>query len=222
MEGKAFYDESQFEFTKILENNWKVIQNELKKIIDLPADYKPNPFWFAAHPSYVENKTSDQIVNWKTFEFMFFGIRQKKHIEMCPETWNVLSQIKGLVTAQFSLLEPGTHVRPHKGYSRMVLRSHLSLIIPEKGDMGLKVDGVTQKWEEGKVMVFDDSLEHEAWNYSNERRAVLMFDFAKPNGEYNADQICRYKLAKTDDPLLLNIAPAEQWLKWYETGYFPS
>jgi beta-hydroxylase len=221
MEEIAFYDQNQYKFTALLQDNWKTIQSELKKIIDLPADYLPNPYWFAAHPSYAENKVKDDQIAWKTFEFLFFGIKQKNHIEMCPETWKLLSQIDGLVTAQFSLLEPGTHVKPHKGYSKMVLRSHLSLIIPSNGDMAIKVGGVVRKWEEGKVMVFDDSLEHEAWNFSDERRAVLMFDFAKPDGEYSAEQICRYKLSKADDPLLLKIAPPETWVSWYENGYFP-
>jgi len=218
---KAFYDESQFKWADDLKKNWKTIQQELTQIIDLPASYTPNPHWFAAHPSYVNNESAKGKISWKTFELVFFGIKQKNHIEMCPQTWKTLSSVEGLITAQFSLLEPGTHVKPHKGYSRMVLRSHLALIVPENGDMALRVDGITRQWVEGEVMVFDDSFEHEAWNFSEKRRAVLMFDFAKPSGEYSADEICRYKLGKTDDPLLLNIASPEKWLEWYESGYFP-
>jgi hypothetical protein len=70
-------------------------------------------------------------------------------------------------------------------------------------------------------MIFDDSYEHEAWNRSTERRAVLMFDIANPEMGYTADQICRYKLGNVSDPFMLGIAPAEKWMEWYEQGYIP-
>ena len=36
-------------------------------------------------------------------------------------------------------------------------------------------------WEEGKVLVFDDSFEHEAWNDSEAPRVVLIFDIWHPD-----------------------------------------
>lgn len=216
----CFYDNKDFKWVDQLQNNWKNIQQELLNIIDLPASYEPSVNWLAAHPDYVKNEKKSGI-NWKTFELLFFGIQQKKHVTMCPETWKLISQVPELVTVQFSLLEPNTHVQPHKGFTRMVLRSHLGLIVPKSGDMALRVGNEKRTWKEGEVMIFDDSLEHEAWNHSNERRAVLMFDFAKPGIGYNADQICRYKIERTDDPFLLKIAPKEKWMEWYEQGFFP-
>lgn len=38
----------------------------------------------------------------------------------------------------------------------------------------------TRPWREGEVVVFDDSIEHEAWNLSTELRAVLIFDVWRP------------------------------------------
>jgi aspartyl/asparaginyl beta-hydroxylase (cupin superfamily) len=35
-------------------------------------------------------------------------------------------------------------------------------------------------WEEGKLLIFDDTIEHEAWNDSGEDRIVLIFDIWRP------------------------------------------
>jgi beta-hydroxylase len=216
---QPFYPASQFLWADHLQQNWQHIQRELLDIINLPASHQPGKNWLAAHPAYV--KSDNEGIRWKTYEFLFFGIRQPAHIRVCPKTWQFLQQVPELVTAQFSMLEPHAHIQPHKGFTRMVLRAHLPLIVPASGDMGLKVAGETRRWHPGNLLVFDDSLEHEAWNHSSEKRAVLMFDFAKPDGGYTAHQICRYKLERTDDPFLLAIAPANVWVSWLEQGEFP-
>ena len=216
-----FYDAATFAWTATLEANWQTIQAELRQVMNLPAQLRPNSEqWFAAHPHYVKS-TSGNPIAWKTYEFAFFGIWQRTHCHACPETYRLLQQIPQLVTAQFSLMEPHTHIQPHKGYTRMVLRCHLGLVVPCPDQVALRVGDQTRTWQEGKVMVFDDSFEHEAWNKSEQQRAVLMFDIANDVWGYTADQICRHKLATTADPFLLHIADNATWLQWYEQGYFP-
>jgi ornithine lipid ester-linked acyl 2-hydroxylase len=217
---KTFYDPQTFSWSKNFLEATPLILDELEKIINEPATYLPGESWLAAHPSYVKPDPSKGI-QWKTYEFVFFGIKRNDHIRKCPNTWNALSQIPELVTAQFSMLEPHTHVLPHKGFSRMVLRSHLPLIVPNEGEMGLRVGEDVRRWKMNELLVFDDSLDHEAWNKSPHRRAVLMFDFAKPGQPYTAEQICRYKIEKMDDPFLLEIAPTETWINWLNRGSFP-
>jgi len=217
-EEKYFHHVSSFKWPSLLEENARIVKQELLTIIDEPAQHGPNRHWLAAHPGYAEGE-HELSISWKTYEFLFFGIKHKTHCEKCPETWKLLQQVPELVTAQFSMMEPHTIIHPHKGYTRMVLRSHLGLIIPE--NCGLKVGDETRCWEEEKLLIFDDSYEHEAWNNSHERRVVLMFDFAKPSMGYTADEICRWKLERIDDPFLLNIADNATWLEWYEKGYLP-
>ena len=214
-----FYNTADFDWVKKLEDNWHIIRQELDSIISYPASDKPNPYWKASHPAYVK---SDAAIAWKTYGFLFFGIKQKTHCDSCPKTWELLSAIPGLTGAEFSMMEPGTHILPHKGYTRTVLRAHIGLIIPHNAEAcALRVGDQTRHWQEGKVMIFDDSYEHEAWNKSTERRAVLMFDIANAEMGYTADQICRYKLGNVSDPFMLNIAPSEKWMEWYEQGHFP-
>lgn len=216
---KYFHEKENFSWAQNLEQNWKQVQQELQAIINEPADFSPNENWLAAHPHYVKNEKKQ--IAWKTYEFIFFGIKRLDHCQKCPHTFELLKKIPQIVTAQYSVMEPHTHILPHKGYSRMVLRSHLGLIIPDITECYLRVGDKTEHWEEGKLLIFDDSYEHEAWNKSGKQRAVLMFDIANPEMNYTAEQICRYKIEKLDDPFLLKIADKKTWIKWFEEGHFP-
>ncbi|WP_309623160.1 aspartyl/asparaginyl beta-hydroxylase domain-containing protein [Novosphingobium sp.] len=42
------------------------------------------------------------------------------------------------------------------------------------------MDATTREWNFGDLMVFDDSVEHEAWNNSDHGRLVLIFDIWRP------------------------------------------
>lgn len=215
-----FYDLHHLPWVQLLQENYQKIKKELLNVIDIESGTQIGKNWTNAHPHYVESKTTD-LIPWKTYEFVFFGIRHPLHAQQCPETFKLLSQVPELITAHFSLLRPQTRVNPHKGYSRMVLRNHLPLIVPKQGDMGIKVKNEIARWEEGNLLSFNDSFIHEAWNLSNETRVVLMFDIAHPDCGYNAHQICEYKINNLDDPYLLSIAPKESWSAWLKKGEFP-
>jgi beta-hydroxylase len=203
---KAFYNLRDKDWVKDLELKYPIILQELQ---DLLANGIEKGFWLNVHPDYVEGKT------WRTFELVFFGMKIMENVKLCPETFKIISQIPNLITVDFSLLPANTKILPHKGYSRMILRSHLPLVVPQ-GDLGIKVNGITKKWVEGQLISFDDSLTHEAWNNSNEDRIVMMIDIAMPDGKYSKDAICEYKMKKMDDPFLLSLATPTQWLEMYE------
>jgi beta-hydroxylase len=85
-----------------------------------------------------------------------------------------------MTSAHFSCLLPATHIRPHSGYTRKVLRCHLGLFVPE--GCALRVGGEVRTWQAGSCLVFDDTVEHEAWNRSMLPRTVLLIDFVRPAG----------------------------------------
>jgi aspartate beta-hydroxylase len=98
----------------------------------------------------------------------------------CPETTAVIRSIPSVgYECFFSLLEPGTHIKPHVGGWNCRLTLHLALVVPP--GCAIRVGRETREWEEGKTMLFDDSFEHEAWNHSGSRRAVLILDFWHPD-----------------------------------------
>lgn len=55
---------------------------------------------------------------------------------------------------------------------------HLPLIVPDK--CAFRVGDETRQWEEGKLLIFDDTIRHEAWNGSDRRRVVMIFDIWNP------------------------------------------
>ena len=81
----------------------------------------------------------------------------------------------------FSVFEPGKHLPAHRGPFNGVLRLHLGLIVPEPAtDVGIRIDNQVCRWQEGRVLIFDNAHEHEAWNDPASRRVVLFVDFVKP------------------------------------------
>ncbi|MBK6275612.1 MAG: aspartyl/asparaginyl beta-hydroxylase domain-containing protein [Saprospirales bacterium] len=74
-----------------------------------------------------------------------------------------------------------THILPHRGIYKGLLRCHLGLIIPENKDTCyLKVNGKIKNWTAGKCFVFDDTFQHEAFNKTDESRVILIIDFLRP------------------------------------------
>ena len=99
------------------------------------------------------------------------------NVERCPTTARLVAEhVPAHGAAGFSVLLPGTHIRPHRGYAGPFLRLHLALSVPA-GDCALCVQGERRPWVEGEALVLDDRLEHEAWNRTGEERVVLLVDF---------------------------------------------
>ena len=55
---------------------------------------------------------------------------------------------------------------------------HLPLILP--ANCRFRVGNDTRDWRTGEAWVFDDTIEHEAWNDSDEVRVILIFDVWNP------------------------------------------
>ncbi|WP_375505416.1 aspartyl/asparaginyl beta-hydroxylase domain-containing protein [uncultured Nostoc sp.] len=158
-----FYETSIFRFTQSLESNWFLIKKEFDRLQN--NDSIP---W---QKEFLYNK------GWDIFTLYSFGKKLENNCRLCPETTKLIEAIPGMTTATFSSLAPGTHILPHEGYINTVLRCHLGLIVAD--DCAIRVGEKTKTWEEGKCLVFDDTVEHEVWNRSNIPRIVLLIDFKK-------------------------------------------
>jgi aspartyl/asparaginyl beta-hydroxylase (cupin superfamily) len=90
-----------------------------------------------------------------------------------------LARIKGRTPSiLFSRLKPGARIAPHTGFLNTRLICHLPLVVPP--GCYFRVGNDQRQWEKGKAWVFDDTIEHEAWNSSGEPRVVLIFDIWRP------------------------------------------
>ncbi|MGQ9864095.1 MAG: aspartyl/asparaginyl beta-hydroxylase domain-containing protein [Bacteroidia bacterium] len=169
------YDKHLFPWALTLEKEWHLIRQELDEIMR----YKDQLPGF--HEILPEVETITQDRDWKTYLFCGYGHWSAQAQQQCPQTARLLRQIPGIKTAFFSILEPGKHIPPHRGPYNGVLRLHLGLIVPEpKEKCWIRVHDQVLHWEEGKVLIFDDSLDHEVKNDTSGLRVVLFVDFVRP------------------------------------------
>lgn len=123
--------------------------------------------------------------DWSAFHLFKRGNLVAENANRCPKTMALLKtapqpiQQERTPAAMFSCLKPKTHIPPHTGVSNVRLVTHVPLIVPP--DCGFRVGNTTRGWEPGKAFVFDDTIEHEAWNESDQLRVVLIFDIWHPD-----------------------------------------
>jgi aspartate beta-hydroxylase len=92
------------------------------------------------------------------------------------------------------VLSPHTRIPPHTGVANTRLVLHLPLIVPE--GCGFRVGSETRPWKVGEAWVFDDTVEHEAWNDSDDIRIILICDVWNPLlGEEERELIARVMAA---------------------------
>lgn len=124
--------------------------------------------------------------SWKAFFFYRHGQRFDANHERAPRTSAVLESIDlchirdEAPEILFSVLRPGSHIKPHHGVSNVRLVMHLPLVVPPGCALRV-VDHGDHVWQEGRLMMFDDTYLHEAWNRSNQTRLILLMDCWNPH-----------------------------------------
>lgn len=122
--------------------------------------------------------------DWSAFYLIKDGQAIEANVGRFPRTMAVLdgaplTDIAGRApSVLFSRLAPGAHIPPHHGLVNTRLICHLPVICPE--GCSFRVGSETRDWAYGQAWAFDDTIEHEAWNRSDEERIILIFDVWKP------------------------------------------
>lgn len=180
---RAFYEREEFDWAPPFEAASPAIRGEVEALLAAGADFRP----------YVEGEKDrperdfhglQGDPSWTAFYLWKDGRLIEENAERCPRTVAALRNVPlsriGARTPSilFSLLRPGAHIPPHHGMLNARLICHLPLIVPPGG--WLRVGGETRAWEEGKLLIFDDSVEHEARNPTDRLRVVLLFDVWRP------------------------------------------
>ncbi|MGH8290002.1 MAG: aspartyl/asparaginyl beta-hydroxylase domain-containing protein [Steroidobacteraceae bacterium] len=121
---------------------------------------------------------------WSAYFLWKDGEREEEHCRRCPATAAALAQTPQVdipnrgPTAFFSILDAHTHIPPHTGSTNARLTVHLPLMLP--GSCRFRVGAEIREWRAGEAWVFDDTIEHEAWNDAGAARAILIFDVWNP------------------------------------------
>lgn len=167
---RTFYDPAEFEWVAPLEEAYPVIKEELLTVLEQDA---------AGFQAYL-SEANARLAGWNTFNFFFYGKKFEENCARCPRTTAILESLPRFETdhIMFSALNPHSHIPPHTGPMNGIVRGHLALVAPEGCYIRVGTDERT--WQEGKVLAFDDSFEHEVWNHSGHVRIVLFLNFWHP------------------------------------------
>jgi aspartyl/asparaginyl beta-hydroxylase (cupin superfamily) len=180
-----FHDRCAFPWLDDLEAATADIRREAESVLaEGPGMLEP----YVSHPGGNPNDPWKHLNNsrrWGVFYLWRESVPLQQNIARCPRTARALESwpawdIPGSgPTAMFSVLEPRTRIPPHCGVSNARLVVHLPLIVPER--CGFRVGAQRREWHPGKAFIFDDTIEHEAWNDSDSERIVFIVDIWNPN-----------------------------------------
>ena len=179
-----FWPRDAFPWLAELEAATLAIQVELAAVLASQQGFTP-------YVEYGDGIPLDQwaalnhSLDWSAFQLYHYGKRYPDNCARCPQTMQALARlpqpaVEGrMPAAMFSVLKPRTRIPPHTGVANVRLVVHLPLIVPP--GCGYRVGNVTRQWRVGEAFVFDDTIEHEAWNDSDQTRVVLIADIWHPH-----------------------------------------
>ena len=181
-----FYDPGMFPWIGAAEAAFDDIRAELSAAIG--GDFKP---YVTQDPSRPQQSQAGLVENpnWSAL-FLYKDGAEQPWAARCSHT---LAALEGVPLTRipnrapqvlFSKLAAGAHIPAHTGMLNARLICHLPLIVPQGCEF--RVGNELRSWREGKVWVFDDTIEHEAWNRSDQDRYILLFDVWRP--ELNEDE----------------------------------
>lgn len=211
----AVLDSKDFPWSKKFRDNWQDILTEYN---NYEAKY--------LIPSYAEinSDSSGGTVGWKALFLRVFN-NDADIIKEFPKTRALLKHCP-CTTAYFSMLEPGTHIKEHKGVYEGVRRYHLSLIAPTNWkDCFIVVDGKKLHWgPPGNDIMFNDMYTHSVQNNTNERRMVLFLDIKHDykNPIINLINTVMLKFIKCNDILITTLDKANKISKRSADSRFES
>ncbi|XP_034523998.1 aspartyl/asparaginyl beta-hydroxylase isoform X3 [Ailuropoda melanoleuca] len=161
------------ELVKSLERNWKLIRDEGLAVLD-----KTKGLFLP------EDENLREKGDWSQFTLWQQGRKNENACKGAPKTCSLLDKFPETTGCRrgqikYSIMHPGTHVWPHTGPTNCRLRMHLGLVIPKEG-CKIRCANETKTWEEGKVLIFDDSFEHEVWQDAVSFRLIFIVDVWHP------------------------------------------
>jgi aspartate beta-hydroxylase len=179
-----FFDRELFPWLPRLEAATPMIRAELQALLDagMPG--------FAPYVAYPPGTPVNQWAQlnhsrlWSSLALWRDGARQVDALARCPQTAALLetlplaNQPGYAPTVVFSALAPRTRIPPHSGSTNARLLVHLPLILP--GPAGFRVGNEVRQWRMGEAWVFDDTIEHEAWNDADDVRVIMILDIWNP------------------------------------------
>ena len=179
-----FHDREEFPELDGLEAATSTILAEFEALIAAEVAEAVPYIQYPDHVPVAQWKELNKNPDWTAIHLLQNGRRVDANARHCPKTMKAIAALPqphvpgASPNAMFSLLAPRTRIPPHTGVANTRLVCHLPLIVPP--NCGFRAGATTVEWEVGKAFVFDDTIEHEAWNDSDRLRVVLIVDLWPP------------------------------------------
>jgi len=181
---QPFFRREMFDWVPELEKRTPAIRAEMiAAMSEVGAEFAP---YVQYNPGEPVNQWAElnHSRNWTAFHLYRAGEPVAENIARCTQTAEALKLIDSVHLAgtcphaMFSVLAPKAKIPPHHGESNARLVAHLPLVVPDNCLFRVGYD--TRRWTEAEVIIFDDTIEHEAANDSDEIRVVMIFDVWNP------------------------------------------
>jgi len=178
-----FYDRKAFPWLDRVEAATQDIRAELLEVLKQESAFTPYVQGDPRRPRKEQDGMQDNL-DWSAFYLWKDGELVPENAARCPKTMAAiagipLTRVKARSpSVLFSQLRPGARIPPHSGLVNTRLICHLPLIVPP--GCGFRVGNDIREPVEGKAWVFDDTIEHEAWNRSDRTRVILLFETWRP------------------------------------------
>eukprot|EP00439_Symbiodinium_sp_Y106_P058168 s635_g8.t1 len=217
---KPFQDSKDFPLSRALEENYSIIKAEFEAYMEKLANRKdwddsdktPGLGDVGNRPGALHDGGLKKSGKWQEVPLFTNCTKQHEYTEQFPETTRILqthcADATGLAFCGggdviFSVLTPGTRLRPHCGPSNARLTCHLAIRVPRSCQQGCYIRVAAEEprgWEEGSCLVFDDSFEHEVVFGEAKgdepypgNRVVLLANFWHPDFGFKNDPEWRQK-----------------------------
>ena len=180
---RQFYEREEFDWIPALEAQIGAMLAELNGLLETREGFRPYLVTPDNRPR-VEFHGLNDNPGWSTLYLWEKGEPVTDHIARCPKTFDAVRHAPlcditpRAPNIMNSLLQAGARLPQHTGVMNARLICHLPLIVPP--GCGFRVGNEVREWEVGKLLIFDDTIEHKAWNDSDKDRVVLIFDIWRP------------------------------------------
>ena len=177
---REFHPRKDFPWLDDLEAATQTITSELKAVMAAERAELVPYVQYDNHMPLDQWKALNHSSDWTAIHLLDRSKVVEANARHAPRTMELLAKLPqpripgASPNAMFSLLKPRTHIPPHAGVNNARLVCHLPLIVPE--GCWFRVGAETRYWKVGEALVFDDTIEHEAMNPTDELRVVLIFD----------------------------------------------
>lgn len=178
-----FFDREDFPWAATVEAAYPAILGELSPLLQDRQGFEPYVQTAVGEPKG-QFADLDRKPDWSAYFLWKNGCRIAANADRCPATEAAIAGAPQIAIKDrapvifFSVLQPGTHIPPHHGATNARLTVHLPLVVPP--NCALRVGDETRGWKVGELVLFDDTIRHEAWNRSAQIRVVLIFDVWHP------------------------------------------